>query len=83
MASGFLVYYSINVLFATHLRNDLDLSPALVATPILFANLAAFLAEGFWSWFADRFCRRWSGIPLAIPVCAASTRSGSPFIREG
>jgi len=32
MASSFLVYYSINALFATHLQKDLNLSPALVAT---------------------------------------------------
>jgi SHS family lactate transporter-like MFS transporter len=34
MASGFVTYYSINALFATHLQKDLGLSPGLVATPI-------------------------------------------------
>ena len=72
MASSFLVYYSINALFATHLQKDLNLSPALVATPILFANLAAFLAQGFWGWFADRFGRRWSMIiPAAVAIFVA------------
>src|ERR1700741_228573 len=71
MASSFLVYYSINALFATHLQKDLNLSPALVATPVALANLAAFLAQGFWGWFADRFGRRWSMIipaAIAIPI---------------
>ena len=45
MASSFLVYYSINALFATHLQKDLNLSPALVATPVALANLAVFLAR--------------------------------------
>src|ERR1700726_546026 len=72
MASSFLVYYSINALFATHLQKDLNLSPALVATPVALANLAAFLAQGFWGWFADRFGRRWSMIiPAAIAIFVA------------
>jgi SHS family lactate transporter-like MFS transporter len=72
MASSFLVYYSINALFATHLQKDLNLSPALVATPVALANLAAFLAQGFWGWFADRFGRRWSMIiPAAIAILVA------------
>jgi SHS family lactate transporter-like MFS transporter len=72
MASSFLVYYSINALFATHLQKDLNLSPALVATPVALANLAAFIAQGFWGWFADRFGRRWSMIiPAAIAIFVA------------
>jgi len=36
------------------------------------ANLAAFLAQGFWGWFADRFGRRWSMIiPAAIAIFVA------------
>ena len=49
MASGFVVYYSIWALFATHLQKDLQLSPALVATPIAIAN----------AWF---FCRAVPGV---------------------
>src|SRR5215472_7653695 len=39
MASGFVVYYSLNALFATHLQRDLNFSPAIVATTIAIANL--------------------------------------------
>jgi MFS transporter, SHS family, lactate transporter len=48
MASGFLTYYSINALFATHLQKDLGLSPGLVATPIIVANLCVFFGCGAW-----------------------------------
>jgi SHS family lactate transporter-like MFS transporter len=69
MISGFIVYYSINALFATHLQKDLNLSPALVATPVALANLLAFLAMGFWGVLADRIGRRWSMIiPAAIAI---------------
>jgi len=34
-AAGFVTYYSINALFATHLQKDLGLSPALIATPLV------------------------------------------------
>jgi MFS transporter, SHS family, lactate transporter len=50
IASGFVVYYSIMALFATHLQKDLNFSPALVATPIAIANFVGFLAMGFWGW---------------------------------
>ena len=35
----------INALFATHLQDDLHLSTALIATPIMLANLLVFLAS--------------------------------------
>jgi MFS transporter, SHS family, lactate transporter len=74
MISGFIVYYSINALFATHLQRDLHLSPAIVATPVALANLLAFLAMGFWGHLADRIGRRWSMIiPAAIAICIAPT----------
>jgi MFS transporter, SHS family, lactate transporter len=71
MASGFITYYSINALFATHLQKDLGLSPALVATPIFFGNLSVFLASAGWGWVADRWGRRWAMIIpalFAIPI---------------
>jgi MFS transporter, SHS family, lactate transporter len=71
MASGFITYYSINALFATHLQKDLGLSPALVATPIALGNVVVFVASGSWGWVADRIGRRWAMIIpalLAIPV---------------
>jgi SHS family lactate transporter-like MFS transporter len=72
MASAFVVYYSIWALFATHLQKDLNLSAAMVATPIAIANFVAFLAMGFWGFVADRLGRRWSMIiPAAVAVVVA------------
>ena len=71
MASGFLCYYSINALFATHLQRDLGLSAGLVATPIFFANLGVFLASCGWGVVADRWGRRWAMIIpalIAVPI---------------
>ena len=42
MASGFVVYYSIFSLFATHLQKDLGLSPGLVVVPLMISNLVSF-----------------------------------------
>jgi SHS family lactate transporter-like MFS transporter len=58
MAGGFVAYYSVNALFATHLQKDLHLSPGLVATPIFFANLGLFLSSCGWGWMADKVGRR-------------------------
>ena len=52
MAGGLVTYYAINGMFATHLQKDLGLSPALIATPIIFANLVVFLASMFWGGLA-------------------------------
>ncbi len=72
MASGFIVYYSIWALFATHLQKDLHLSPALVATPIAFANAVVFLSNGAWGVVADRLSRRWSMIIPAVIAIAVT-----------
>src|SRR5690349_15501743 len=66
MASAFITYYSINSLFAAHMQTDLNLSPALIATPIALANLLAFLASSSWGWMSDRFGRRWAMILPAL-----------------
>ena len=67
MASGFVIYYSVYGMFATHLQKDLHLNPAMVALPIALANLVAFVASGFWGWVADKLGRRWAMIiPAAI-----------------
>jgi MFS transporter, SHS family, lactate transporter len=58
LAGGFVAYYSVNALFATHLQKDLHLSPGLIATPIFFANLGTFLASCGWGFWADRWGRR-------------------------
>jgi MFS family permease len=71
MAGGLVTYYAINGMFATHLQKDLGLSPAMIATPIVFANLVVFLASMFWGWAGDRIGRRWAMIIpglLGIPV---------------
>jgi len=72
MASGFIVYYSIWALFATHLQKDLHLSPALVATPIAIANAVVFLSSGVWGVVADRVSRRWSMIIPAVIAIAVT-----------
>lgn len=69
MASGFIVYYSVYGMFATHLQKDMHFSPAMVGTPLALANLVGFLASGFWGVVADRLGRRWSMIiPAAIGI---------------
>jgi Major Facilitator Superfamily len=68
LAGGFVAYYSVNALFATHLQKDLHLAPALVATPIFFANLGVFLAASGWGWWSDRWGRRWA---IIIPALIA------------
>jgi SHS family lactate transporter-like MFS transporter len=68
LAGGFVAYYSVNALFATHLQKDLHFAPGLVATPIFFANLGTFLAGCGWGWWADRFGRRWA---IIIPALIA------------
>src|SRR5499427_803477 len=66
LAGGFVAYYSVNALFATHLQKDLHLAPGLVATPIFFANLGVFLSTCGWGWWSDRFGRRWAMIIPAL-----------------
>jgi SHS family lactate transporter-like MFS transporter len=67
MASGFVVYYSVYGMFATHLQKDLHLDAAMTAMPIALANLVAFFASGFWGFVADILGRRWAMIiPAAI-----------------
>jgi len=71
MAGGFILYYSVQGLFPTHLQKDLGLSPAMLATPIMIANVVVLLAAGFWGWVADRFSRVASMIIpgiLSIPL---------------
>ncbi len=79
-AGGFITYYSINALFATHLQHDLNLSPALIATPIAFANILVFLASSGWGFVSDRIGRRWAMIIpafCAIPLVPIYLLSGN------
>ena len=67
--AGFVTYYSINALFATHLQRDLNLTTALIATPLILANLFVFLASSGWGIVSDRIGRRWAMIiPALISV---------------
>jgi SHS family lactate transporter-like MFS transporter len=69
MASGFMVYYAVFGMFATHLQKDLHLGATMVAMPLAMANLVAFLASGFWGYVADVLGRRWAMIiPAAIGI---------------
>jgi MFS transporter, SHS family, lactate transporter len=65
-AAGFVTYYSINALFATHLEKDLGLTHGVIATPIAFANILVFLASSGWGWVSDKIGRRWAMIIPAI-----------------
>jgi MFS transporter, SHS family, lactate transporter len=64
--AGFVTYYSINALFATHLQSDLHLSTALIATPLILANLFVFIASSGWGIVSDRIGRRWAMIGPAL-----------------
>jgi MFS transporter, SHS family, lactate transporter len=64
--AGFVTYYSINALFATHLQKDLGLSTALIATPLILANLFVFFASSMWGVVSDRIGRRWAMIIPAV-----------------
>lgn len=66
MASGFIVYYTVFGMFATHLEKDLHLDAGMVALPLALTNVATFVASGFWGWAADRIGRRWGMIIPAI-----------------
>jgi SHS family lactate transporter-like MFS transporter len=70
-ASGFLLYYSITVLFATHLQVDLKMSPGAIGEIGVAANLVTFLASAGWGLVADRFGRKAAQILpalIAIPI---------------
>ena len=75
MASGFVTYYSINALFATHLQKDFGLSPGDGrAADHAGERLVVFLACGVLGLVSDQIGRRWAMIIpalLAIPVGAA------------
>jgi MFS transporter, SHS family, lactate transporter len=71
MASAFITYYSVTVLFATHLQVDLKLSPGAIGEVAVAANLVTFLASVGWGFVADRYGRRAAAIIpalIAIPL---------------
>jgi len=69
MASGFVTYYTVFGLFATHLQKDLGFGPGAVALPIALANVTTFLSSCFFGAVADKLGRRWAMIiPAAIGI---------------
>jgi MFS transporter, SHS family, lactate transporter len=66
MASGFVSYYTVFGLFATHLQKDLHFSPAVVALPIALANAMTFTSSCIFGWVSDQIGRRWSMIIPAL-----------------
>src|SRR5271170_2379291 len=46
MASAFVVGYSVGGLFPTYLQKDLNLSPALVALPVMLQSIVFFTLQG-------------------------------------
>jgi MFS transporter, SHS family, lactate transporter len=82
-AAGFITYYSITALFATHLQKDLGLSTALIAAPIMFANVLVFLASSGWGWVSDRIGRRWAMILpalVSLPLTPLYLLSADPTV---
>jgi SHS family lactate transporter-like MFS transporter len=80
MASGFVLYYSINVLFATHLQVDLKMSPGAIGEIGVAANLIVFLASASWGWVADKFGRKVAQILpglIAIPIAPLYLLTGN------
>jgi MFS transporter, SHS family, lactate transporter len=80
MASGFVTYYSINVLFATHLQVDLKLSPGAIGEVGVAANLVTFLSSAAWGWVADKLGRRPAMIIpalIAIPLAPLYLLTGN------
>jgi Major Facilitator Superfamily len=66
MASSFVVPYSITAMFATWLPKNLQLSPGLVALPVMLLSIGQFGSGIAWSWVADRLGRRWAMILPAL-----------------
>lgn len=72
MAAAFCVYYSIWALFSTYLQKELNWTPAMVATPIFWANIVVFVGSGLWGIVADTLGRRWAIIiPAVIAIFVA------------
>jgi SHS family lactate transporter-like MFS transporter len=66
MASGFVTYYTVFGLFATHLQRDLHFGPGDVALPIALANVATFVSSCIFGAISDRIGRRWAMIIPAL-----------------
>ena len=58
MAGTATVYYSVYALFASWLQTEFRIPAAVVATPVLLANLIGFGSCWIWGGLADRIGRR-------------------------
>jgi SHS family lactate transporter-like MFS transporter len=72
MTGHMIIYYSIYGLFATWLQTELKVPAAVVATPVLLANLLTFLANFAWGATADRIGRRPTIIIQALTGCVVA-----------
>jgi SHS family lactate transporter-like MFS transporter len=72
MGSASVVYYSIYSQFATWLQTEFMVAAAVVATPVLFSNLASLAGNCFFGWWGDRIGRRWSNMIQATIGCAVA-----------
>lgn len=80
MASGFILYYSINVLFPTHLQVDLKMTPGAIGEVGVAANLVVFLASIAWGWVADKIGRKpaqYLPALIAIPIAPLYLLTGN------
>jgi SHS family lactate transporter-like MFS transporter len=75
----FIVAYSMTGMLATWLQKDLQLSPALVALPVMLLSIGQFGSGVVWGWAADRIGRRWAiilpaviGLPVVL-ICSPTT----------
>jgi MFS transporter, SHS family, lactate transporter len=66
MASAFVSNYSVIALFPSYLQKDLQLSPGLVALPVMLQSIVFFGASLGWGAISDRFGRRWAVIIPAV-----------------
>jgi SHS family lactate transporter-like MFS transporter len=83
MISSFIVYYSINSLFPTHLQQDLQFDAGRVALPVSLASLVGFLVSPLWGRLSDRIGRRWAAIIpglITIAVAPFYLLTGDPFL---
>jgi MFS transporter, SHS family, lactate transporter len=69
MAGVATVYYSVFGLFASWLQTEFRISAALIATPVLLANLVSFAACWIWGDLADRIGRRGTCVIVTVIGC--------------
>jgi SHS family lactate transporter-like MFS transporter len=83
MISSFIIYYSINALFPTHLQQDLHFDPAQVALPVSLASLVGFVISPLWGRISDHIGRRGAAIVpglITIAVAPMYLLTGDPTV---